>query len=66
MLNTSAEPYLERTAAFILFFLWSVLLQDTGAHGIILQQKGEDVNKSNRLVQGLGEISVGPHPDCDD
>ena len=24
------------------------------------------VNKSNRPVQGLGEISVGPHPDCDD
>ena len=24
------------------------------------------VNKSNRAVQGLGEICVGPHPDCDD
>ena len=27
---------------------------------------GGVMNKLNRAVQGLGEISVGPHPDCDD
>ena len=33
---------------------------------LVTDLKGVIMNKSNRPVQELGEISVRPHPDCDD